>query len=166
MKKENKFPEEDDMLPEYDLKGKKAVRGKYYLGPDQAHTVQIEHEDGTITEQRFHSLGKPITLEPDEDGMLPEYDFSGKTVVRGKHAKTMHDGYTVTIHNEDGTTTVKRYGPMIRLDPDIFPFFPDAESVNNALRSLIKPLTKKQVGEKKAKYTVRKKTAKPPAARK
>jgi hypothetical protein len=109
---------------------------------------------------------KTKTLEPDEDGMLPEYDFSVKNAVRGKHAEAMREGYTITICNEDGTTTVKRYGPMIRLDPDVFPFFPDAESVNNALRSLIKPPAKKQVSEKKAKYTVRKKAVKSIAARK
>ena len=108
-------------------------------------------------------------LEPEKDGMLPEYDFSGDNVVRGKHAKAMRNGYTIVIHNEDGTKTTKRVGPLktkIVLDPDLAAYFPTSESVNNVLRSLIKPLVKKQVGEKKAKYAVRKKTSKSPAARK
>ena len=72
-----------------------------------------------------------------------------------------------------GTTTETHYGPEIRLDADVYAFFPDAKSVNRALRGLIalaprqqKLTLKKQVGEKKAKYIVRKKTTKSPAARK
>jgi hypothetical protein len=103
MKKENKIPaENNDMLPEYDFKGKKGVRGNYYLGPNQAHTVQIEYEDGTVTEQHFNSLGHPIML-----------------------------------------------------DPDVFVFFPDSDSVNKALRSIIALFPKTQVSEEKAKYSHR-----------
>ncbi len=95
---------------------------------------------------------KNKNLEPDEDGMLPEYDFSGKNVKRGKHAEAMRRGYTVTIHNEDGTTTVQRFGPTVQLDPDVSAFFPDAESVNRALRGLIALIPNKQAAEKKAEY--------------
>ncbi|MCX7043901.1 MAG: hypothetical protein NTX50_00250 [Candidatus Sumerlaeota bacterium] len=73
-----------------------------------------------------------------DDDMLPEYDFSGG--VRGKHYRAMQQGYTVTIHKIDGSTTVKRYPPakgIIQLDPDVRRHFPDSESVNTALRSLI-----------------------------
>jgi len=42
----------------------------------------------------------------DNNDMLPEYDFTGKNVVRGKHAKALREGYTVTIHKENGTTLV------------------------------------------------------------
>jgi hypothetical protein len=40
-----------------------------------------------------------------DDEMLPEYDFSqlGQPI-RGKHAKAMRQGYSVTIHHPDGTT--------------------------------------------------------------
>ncbi len=34
--------------------------------------------------------------------MLPEYDFTGG--VRGKHHKTLREGYTVKISQADGTT--------------------------------------------------------------
>ncbi|NJL39964.1 MAG: hypothetical protein HC840_31880 [Leptolyngbyaceae cyanobacterium RM2_2_4] len=49
--------------------------------------------------------------EGDDDEMLPEYDFSqfGQGV-RGKHAEAMRQGYSVTVHHEDGTSTT-RYVP-------------------------------------------------------
>ncbi len=96
-----------------------------------------------------------------DDGMLPEYDFRGKKGVRGKYYRGLQKGYTVHIHNEDGTTTVQHFGPTITLDSDVSAFFPDAESVNNALRALIALIPNKQINEKKAKYKVdtpRKKT--------
>jgi len=89
---------------------------------------------------------------PTEDDMLPEYDFSGKGVRRGKHYLARKQAYTVRIHNEDGTITETHYGPEIRLDPDVSAFFPDAESVNKALRGLIALIPNKQAAEKKAEY--------------
>ena len=101
------------MLPEYDFTGKKGVRGKYYIGPNQAHTVHIHHEDGTVTVKHYNSLEKVITLAP-----------------------------------------------------DVAAYFPDSESVNNALRTLIALVPDKQISEKKSKYTVRRKSPKKTAARK
>lgn len=98
---------------------------------------------------------KNKTLEPDEDGMLPEYDFTGKNVVRGKHYLTRQQGYTIRIHNEDGTVTEKHIGPTVTLDPDVAIFFPNSESVNKVLRSLIALIPKLQMGEQKAKYNPR-----------
>jgi len=114
MKKVNNISDEDDgMLPEYDFTGKKGVRGKYYIGPNQAHAVHIEHQDGTITKQYFNSLEKTITL-----------------------------------------------------DADVAAYFPDSESVNNALRTLIALVPNKQLAEQKAKYIPKKESAKKTAARK
>ncbi len=79
---------------------------------------------------------KKVAVENDD--MRAEYDFSGG--VRGKHAKMMQDGYTITIHNTDGTTTVKTVEPRqstVVLEPDVAAYFPDSEAVNNALRTLI-----------------------------
>jgi hypothetical protein len=101
-----------------------------------------------------------------DDGMLPEYDFTGKKGVRGKYYRSMQNGYTVRIRHEDGTVTVQRFGPTITLDSDVSAFFPDSESVNKALRALIAIIPIKQVGEQKAKYTARKKPDKSLAARK
>jgi hypothetical protein len=70
--------------------------------------------------------------------MLPEYDFTGG--VRGKHYRAMQAGYTVTIHKADGTRIVKQYKPArgtVVLAPDVRKFFPNSESVNSTLRSLI-----------------------------
>jgi len=53
------------------------------------------------------------------DEMLDEYDFSNG--VRGKYANAYKEGVNV-----------------IKLDKDISKFFPDAKSVNEALRTLIK----------------------------
>ncbi len=69
--------------------------------------------------------------------MRPEYDFRG--AVR-KFYKPLHEGYTVHIHKADGTTVVqhlKLEEGTVMLQPDVRKYFPDSESVNTALRSLI-----------------------------
>jgi len=74
----------------------------------------------------------------DEHHMRDEYDFRGG--VRGKHSRAYRQGYTVTIHHGDGTTTVQEFKPeegAIVLDPDVRVYFPDAEVVNRTLRTLI-----------------------------
>lgn len=70
--------------------------------------------------------------------LRPEYDFQGG--VRGKHAKAMEAGYTITIHQDDGTTTVQTVEPRqgtVILEPDVLAYFPDSAAVNHALRTLI-----------------------------
>ena len=95
------------------------------------------------------------------DDMLPEYDFKGKKGVRGKYAKALKQGYSIRVTNEDGTVTVKQFvlrENAIVLDPDVKVYFPDSESVNQALRSLIKLIpekTERQVAQKKARYTAK-----------
>ncbi len=71
--------------------------------------------------------------------MRSEYDFSDG--VRGKHHKAMETGYTITIHNADGTKVTKEVMPkegLVILEPDVRSYFPDSESVNTILRALIK----------------------------
>ena len=58
------------------------------------------------------------------NGMLDEYDFSKGE--RGKYAKR----YAERIN-------------VVTLDPDVAVFFPDAKSVNEALRVLVKIARKK-----------------------
>ncbi len=74
----------------------------------------------------------------DTDEMREEYDFSAG--VRGKHFQTYREGHAVSIHGADGSTT-KHYFTQkdgaVMLDPDVKAHFPDSESVNKALRSLI-----------------------------
>lgn len=72
------------------------------------------------------------------DHMREEYEFKG--AVRGKHHKAMHEGYTVHIHQADGTTQVRNYAltnGTVFIDPDVRKYFPDSDAVNSALRSLI-----------------------------
>lgn len=72
------------------------------------------------------------------EDMLPEYDFRGG--VRGKHARALEQGYTVKVHRVDGTTTVQHFNlpeGAVMLEPDVQEYFPDSESVNHALRTLI-----------------------------
>ena len=70
--------------------------------------------------------------------MREEYDFSKG--VRGKHYKAYRQGHTVIIHKDDGTKSIQYFTQQdgaIMLDPDLKIHFPDSESVNKALRSLI-----------------------------
>jgi len=82
--------------------------------------------------------------------MRAEYDFSGGG--RGKHAAAYRQGHTVTVHKKDGTTIVQNFkleeGAVI-LEPDVREYFPDAQSVNNALRTLISivPKTRKKTSK-------------------
>ena len=57
---------------------------------------------------------KKMKNDPD---MMEEYDFTGG--VRGKYAKRYAEGTNVVV-----------------IDPDVAEYFPDHESVNEALRSL------------------------------
>ena len=81
---------------------------------------------------------KNLTANNPND-MNKEYDFSSG--IRGKHNKKMLNGYSITIHKSDGTTEVKQIKPpagTVFLEPDVQAYFPDSESVNFALRTLIK----------------------------
>ncbi len=78
------------------------------------------------------------TDKPIEDDMRLEYDFLGG--VQGKHYKDLQRGYTVTIHYADGTSSVTEVKPgegVVVLAPDVRQYFPDSDSVNAVLRSLI-----------------------------
>ena len=80
-----------------------------------------------------------------DDEMRREYDFTGG--VRGKHYRAMQAGYTITIHRADGTTLVKEVKPVkgaIVLEPDVQKYFPDSDSVNATLRSLIRLVPRKR----------------------
>ena len=55
--------------------------------------------------------------KPDEDDLLPEYDFTHG--VRGRYAKRFAEGSNVVV-----------------LEPDVAARFPDSRAVNDALRRL------------------------------
>lgn len=67
-----------------------------------------------------------MSHEPEQDEMRPEYDFSGGA--RGKHYEAYRQGTNVVL-----------------LEPEVARVFRDSESVNRALRLLIK-LAGEEVG--------------------
>ena len=78
-------------------------------------------------------------------------DFSGG--IRGKHHAASKKGFAVKVHREDGTTTLHKFLPekgAVVLDEDVRNYFPDARSVNSALRGLIKLLPQNKRREKAA----------------
>jgi len=81
----------------------------------------------------------------EDDAMRTEYDLTGG--VRGKHYRAMQAGYTIIIHKADGTSLVKEVKPVegaIILEPDVRRYFPDSDSVNATLRSLIRLIPTQQ----------------------
>jgi hypothetical protein len=62
---------------------------------------------------------KKNELPTTDDDMLPEYDFRGG--VRGKYARDYDRNRNLRI-----------------LDPDLLTIFPDSDSVNEALRALLR----------------------------
>jgi hypothetical protein len=79
-----------------------------------------------------------------KDEMRAEYDFRGKKGVRGKYYEAMQKGHTTIIHQSDGSTVVKETRPVF-LDEDVQAYFPDTQSVNQALRGLIALVPDKRV---------------------
>jgi hypothetical protein len=73
-----------------------------------------------------------------KDKMQSEYDFSGNTGVRGKYYQDYRRGHTVSIHKANGTVATKHFtlqeGAVML---DVRRFFPNSESENKALSSLI-----------------------------
>lgn len=69
----------------------------------------------------------PSPMASDADEILPEYDLRGG--VRGKYAAQYAEGTNVVV-----------------LDPDVAAVFPDAKSVNEALRALAAIAKRQRVG--------------------
>ena len=90
----------------------------------------------------------------EKDDMLPEYDLAGKTSVRGKYYRAYREGHAVEIEQSDGTANIQYFSLQegaVMLEPDVREYFPDSETVNAALRSLIalipsKPIKRRSVG--------------------
>ena len=77
--------------------------------------------------------------DPDTD-MLPEYDLDIAKGVRGKYHQAYQQGHTVKILHEDGTVSTQYFtleDGAVLLSPDVREYFPDSDSVNQALRQLI-----------------------------
>ena len=76
--------------------------------------------------------------DPGSGEMREEYDFSKG--VRGKHYRAYRAGHLVRVYKRDGSVE-ERYFTLqegaVMLDPDLKARFPDSDSVNKALRSLL-----------------------------
>ena len=71
---------------------------------------------------------------------LGEPDFDTPNHIKKAAFQALKDGYIRRIYESDGTVTeqfVKPGEPAIWLEPDVRKYFPTAEAVNTALRSLI-----------------------------
>jgi len=106
------------------------------------------------------AISKQIDIENDDD-MLPEYDFKNmKGGVRGKYYKTYRAGHTAKIDKAGGTAELHYFkledGAMM-LESDVREYFPDSETVNNALRCLIPIMTKQNDAKQKKNLTARRK---------
>lgn len=76
--------------------------------------------------------------EHSSDDMREEYDFSRG--VRGKHYQAYRAGHVVRVQKSDGSVDERHFtlqDGAVMLDPDLKLQFPDSESVNRALRSLL-----------------------------
>ena len=72
MKKANKTSQTEDMLPEYNLEGKKGVRGKYIKALQAGYSVRVMHEDGTVTMRHFVPKESAILLDKDVKAHFPD----------------------------------------------------------------------------------------------
>ena len=71
MKKANNS-HKDDMLPEYNFKGKKGVRGKYMEAMKHGYSIRIIHEDKTVTVKQFVLKENAVELDPDVKVYFPD----------------------------------------------------------------------------------------------
>jgi hypothetical protein len=65
---------------------------------------------------------------------------AAKKGVRGKYSAAYQQGHTVNVHQEDGTVVTQYFtleDGAVLLTPEVRKYFPDSESVNQALRGLI-----------------------------
>ncbi|MEK7743698.1 MAG: hypothetical protein AAB578_04860 [Elusimicrobiota bacterium] len=83
-----------------------------------------------------------------KDDIKAEYDFSKmKGAVRGKYYKAYRAGHKVEIRQADGSVSVQYFKleeGAVMLEPDVKKYFPNSESVNKALRSLIEIIPPKR----------------------
>jgi hypothetical protein len=70
----------EEMQAEYDFRGKKGERGKYYRAYQEGHTVLIKQADGTETIQHFTLEEGAVMLEPDVRKYFPTSESVNETL--------------------------------------------------------------------------------------
>lgn len=78
-----------------------------------------------MQEKQLKKKGSNMKRMPKDKDMLEEYDFSKG--IQGKYAKRYAEGTNVVV-----------------IEPDVAKYFPDHESVNQALRSLAEIIKKQK----------------------
>lgn len=63
-----KVDEKDEMKPEYDFRGKKGERGKYYRAMKNGYTTIVHKSDGSTVTRETH----PIFLDEDVQKYFPD----------------------------------------------------------------------------------------------
>lgn len=99
-------------------------------------------------------MKKTSTKRPTISEMRSEYDFADKKGERGKYYEAYRQGHQVRIHKADGSTVVQYFSlkeGTVMLEPDVQRYFPDSDSVNKALRTLITLIPNKASKPKTAK---------------
>jgi hypothetical protein len=87
----------------------------------------------------------PEEFSTKDNDMPLEHELTGGE--RGKNSQVSRRSHCVTIQQTDGTTIVHHYtreDGIVIIDPDVREYFPNAEAVNNALRTLINLVPKKR----------------------
>ena len=78
------------------------------------------------------------TPADNEHEMRSEYDFSAGE--KGKHFRAYREGHRVRINKENGSVEEHHFtleDGAVMIDTDLRRDFPDSESVNKALRTLL-----------------------------
>ena len=73
-------------------------------------------------------------MKKDKNEMQAEYDFSGQKGVRGKYADAYRKGHSVRIYDRDRLVSDDYFAVI---ESDVREYFPDSDSINTALRTLI-----------------------------
>ena len=61
-----------DMLPEYDFKDKKGVRGKYAKSLKQGYSIRVTNKDGTVTVKQLGLRENAVVLDPNVKVYFPD----------------------------------------------------------------------------------------------
>lgn len=72
--------DKDEVAREYDLQGKKGVRGKYYQAYREGHTVRVYEADGTAQVRYFTLAEGAVMLEPDVRAYFPDSESVNRTL--------------------------------------------------------------------------------------
>ena len=123
------FPGAHTQGETFDELNKNLKEGACWLSSTQKKKIESVLSAPGWRQKKRDSDMKKMKNDPD---MLEEYDFSGG--VRGKYSKRYEEGTNVVV-----------------IDPDIAEYFPNHDSVNDALRSLttiIKRQMKTQQGHR------------------